>query len=160
MHCVYRTVKTNFQGLYGSQGGAIWDWQHMVSNISFKGKSASVLKLGKQATCTCGSGMTIALPISCMLWKIISTQHSWLLDLDMGGGIPWPGPVWLLFLGSPQESNLWDLSVSRRWYGSYNFCCMWKYSTCQRSLTECIATRFIASMPVTELVATSLNALR
>jgi hypothetical protein len=73
--------------------------------------------------------------------------------------IPWPGPIWLLFLGSPQEFNLWDLCVSRRWYGSYNFSSMWKYSTCQGSLTECIGTWFIASVPIMELVVASLNPL-
>jgi len=34
-----------------------------------------------------------------------------------------------------------------------------EYLTCQGFLTECTGTWFIVSMPVTELVATSLNAL-
>lgn len=72
--------------------------------------------------------------------------------------IPWPGSFGLLFLGSPQESNLWDVCGSRRWYSSYNFSSTRKYSTFQGSLTQCITTWLITSMPIKELVATSLNA--
>jgi hypothetical protein len=119
--CMYLSIYTGhvtivFAKYQRGRGGAILGEDRVVGSVPFEWKSASEMRLGKQATRNVVRARWFP-SILRILWEIIRTQNFVIIGFVAGGGdrrsataIPWPGHAWLSLghLKSLIYETLWN----------------------------------------------------